>query len=91
MQAVLGRYWPFPDKLVDDPVAKEMVNNLISPPKTNLYHSDGVGINPSVLNDFNHFLNSEFDDYDPIENKDYNSTHEYQKDFINNNFYTHYH
>jgi hypothetical protein len=90
MQAVLGRYWPFPDKLVDDPVAKEMVNNLISPPKTNLYHSDGVGINPSVLNDFNHFLNSEFEYYDPIENKEYKGIHAYLKDFVTSKFYTQY-
>ena len=90
LQAVLGRYWPFPDKLAEDPVAKEMVYNLISPPKTNLYHSDGVGINPTVLNDFNHFLNSEFQYYDPIEDKEYVGIHSYLKDFVTSKFYTQY-
>ena len=62
LQAALGRYWAFPDKLEGDPVAKEMVYNLIGPPRNTLFK--GVTINQSLLNEFNHFLNSEGIFYD---------------------------
>lgn len=90
VQAVLGRYWLFPDKLGDDPVANEMVVNLIPPPRKTLFSSDGVGINEAVLNDFNHFLNSEFEYYDPVFNKQYKGAHAYLKDLVNSKQYKQY-
>jgi hypothetical protein len=88
LQAVLGRYWAFPDKLEDDPVAKEMVYNLIAPPRTSLFNSDGVGINETILNDFNHFLNSEFEYRDPTTGKEYKGVYNALKDFIKDPIYT---
>lgn len=85
-QAVLGRYWLFPDKLEEDPVAKEMVYNLISPPRKTLFHSDGVGINDTVLNDFNHFLNSEFSFFE--NGKQYKGVHKYLKELVTSREYT---
>lgn len=90
IQAVLGRYWAFPDKLEDDVVAKEMVYNLISPPRNTLYASDGVTINDSVLNSFNHFLNSEFEYYDVPTGKAYKGINGYLKDLINSDLYQQY-
>jgi hypothetical protein len=90
VQAVLGRYWLFPDKLGEDPVANEMVVNLIPPPRKTLFSSDGVGINEAVLNNFNHFLNSEFEYYDPVFNKQYKGAHAYLKDLINSKQYKQY-
>ena len=89
LQAVLGRYWVFPDKL-EDPVAKEMVYNLISPPRKTLYHSDGVGINDVVLNDFNHFLNSEFTFFDPNTQKTQKGVYGYLKRLVTSKEYTQY-
>jgi len=88
IQAVLGRYWAFPNKIEEDPVAKEMVYNLVSPPRKTLYHSDGVGINDSVLNNFNHFLNSEFTFY--ANGKQYKGTHKYLKELVTSKEYTQY-
>jgi hypothetical protein len=88
-KAVLGRYWVFPDKL-EDPVAKEMVYNLISPPRNTLFHSDGVGINDTVLNDFNHFLNKEFEFYDPISQKNFKGAYGYLKKLVTSKAYTQY-
>jgi hypothetical protein len=88
-KAVLGRYWVFPDKL-EDPVAKEMVYNLISPPRNTLFHSDGVGINDTVLNDFNHFLNKEFEFYDPISQKNFKGSYGYLKKLVTSKDYTQY-
>jgi hypothetical protein len=88
-KAVLGRYWVFPDKL-EDPVAKEMVYNLISPPRNTLFHSDGVGINDTVLNDFNHFLNKEFEFYDPISQKNFKGAYGYLKKLVTSKDYTQY-
>jgi len=88
-KAVLGRYWVFPDKL-EDPVAKEMVYNLISPPRNTLFHSDGVGINDTVLNDFNHFLNKEFEFYDPISQKNFKGVYGYLKKLVTSKDYTQY-
>jgi hypothetical protein len=90
LQAVLGRYWLFPDKLEEDPVAKEMVYNLIPPPRTTLYNSDGVGIDASTLNQFNHFLNSEVEFYDPVFNKEYKGMYGYLKDLVTSKSYTQY-
>ena len=87
-QAVLGRYWAFPDKLEEDPVAKEMVYNLVSPPRKTLFHSDGVGINDTVLNDFNHFLNSEFTFFE--NGKQYKGVHKYLKELVTSKEYTQY-
>ncbi len=87
IQAVLGRYWTFPNKL-EDPVAKEMVYNLVSPPRKTLYHSDGVGINDTVLNDFNHFLNSEFTFF--ANGKQYKGAHKYLKELVTSKEYTQY-
>ncbi len=88
LQAVLGRYWAFPDKLEGDPVAKEMVYNLIAPPRTSLYNSDGVGINETILNDFNHFLNSEFEYRDPATGKTHKGIYSALKDLIKSPIYT---
>jgi hypothetical protein len=90
IQAALGRYWLFPDKLEDDPVAKEMVYNLVPPPRTTLFNSDGVGINASTLNQFNHFLNSEFEFYDSEFDKTYKGVHGYLKDLVTSKSYTQY-
>lgn len=90
VQAVLGRYWLFPDKLGEDPVANEIVVNLIPPPRKTLFSSDGVGINEAVLNDFNHFLNSEFEYYDPVFNKQYKGAHAYLKDLVTSKTYKQY-
>ena len=90
VQAVLGRYWLFPDKLGEDPVANEMVVNLIPPPRKTLFSSDGVGINEAVLNDFNHFLNSEFKYYDPVFNKQYKGAYAYLKDLVTSKTYKQY-
>jgi hypothetical protein len=89
-QAVLGRYWLFPDRLEDDVVAKEMVYNLIPPPRTTLYQNDGVVINPTVLNNFNHFLNSEFEYFDVPTGKAYKGVNGYLKDLINSELYQSY-
>ena len=86
-QAVLGRYWVFPDKL-EDPVAKEMVYNLVSPPRKTLYQADGVGINDVVLNDFNHFLNSEFEFF--ANGKQYKGVYKYLKELVTSKEYTQY-
>jgi hypothetical protein len=88
-KAVLGRYWVFPDKL-EDPLAKEMVYNLISPPRNTLFHSDGVGINDTVLNDFNHFLNKEFEFYDPISQKNFKGAYGYLSKLVTSKDYTQY-
>ena len=88
LQAVLGRYWAFPDKLEGDPVAKEMVYNLIAPPRTSLYNSDGVGINETILNDFNHFLNSEFEYRNPVTGKEHKGVYSAIKELINDPIYT---
>lgn len=90
LQAILGRYWLFPDKLETDPVAKEMVYNLIPPPRKTLYSSDGVGINEAVLNDFNHFLNEEFEFYDDTFKKEYKGAYGYLKDLVTSKAYTQY-
>ena len=90
VQAVLGRYWLFPDKLGEDPVANEMVVNLIPPPRKTLFNSDGVGISEPILNDFNHFLNSEFEYYDPVFNKQYKGVHAYLKDLVTSKTYKQY-
>lgn len=90
VQAVLGRYWAFPDKLEDDVVAKEMVYNLISPPRTTLFQSDGVTINDSILNRFNHFLNSDFEYYHIANGKTYKGIHGYLKDLIESDLYQSY-
>ena len=87
IQAVLGRYWTFPNKM-EDPVAKEIVYNLHSPPRKTLYHSDGVGINDIVLNDFDHFLNSEVEFYE--NGKQYKGMYQYLKDIVTSKEYTQY-
>lgn len=90
LQAILGRYWLFPDKLETDPVAREMVYNLISGPRKTLFSSDGVGINETVLNNFNHFLNEEFEFYDDTFKKEYKGVHSYLKDLVTSKLYTQY-
>jgi hypothetical protein len=88
-KAVLGRYWVFPDRL-ENPLAKEMVYNLYSPPRNTLYHSDGVGINDTVLNDFNHFMNKEFEYYDPISKKSFKGAYSYLSKLVTSKEYTQY-
>jgi len=90
LQAVLGRYWLFPDKLEEDPVAKEIVYNLNRGPRITLYNSDGVGIDASTLNQFDHFLNSEVEFYDPVFNKQYKGIYGYLRDLVTSKSYTQY-
>ena len=87
LQAVLGRYWPFPDKLEGDVVATEMVNNLAPPPKASDFHKYGISVSETTLNDFNHFMNSEFLYRDPITGKQYKGVYSYLKDFIKSPLY----
>lgn len=89
LQAVLGRYWAFPDKLEGDPVAKEMVYNLIPPPRTSLFNDDGVGMNETVLNDFNHFMNQEFE-YRDSTGKEYKGIYGAIRDYVTSKEYTQY-
>jgi len=90
LQAILGRYWLFPDKLETDPVAREMVYNLNPGPRKTLFSSDGVGINEAELNNFNHFFNSEFEFYDDTFKKEYKGVHSYFKDLVTSKLYTQY-
>ena len=80
---------PTPDKL-DDDVKYEMVINMIQPPRGDLFSGKDYGIrgvNKTVLNDFNHFLNSELRYYDPITKKTYIGMHAALKDLINSKEY----
>ena len=85
-QAVLGRYWAFPNEMVD-PVSKEMVENLIKPPSPTLFQSDGFTIDDTMLNNFNHFLNSELEYYDPVSDKTYKGAHSYLTQLVTSNLY----
>ena len=83
LQAVLGRYWAFPSG-TEDPVGREMLANLIPPPKDTLYRSKtlgGVVMSDRVLNDFNHFLNTEFTTYS--RGKEYVGAYDYFKSVVN--------
>lgn len=86
LQAVLGRYWAFPNEMVD-PVSKEMVNNLIKPPSATLFQSDGFTIDDTMLNNFNHFLNSELEYYDPVTQKTYKGAHAYLTQLVTSDIY----
>ncbi len=90
LQAILGRYWLFPDKLETDPVAREMVYNLNPGPRKTLFSKDGVGINEAELNNFNHFLNSEVEFYDDNFKKEYKGIYGYLKDLVTSKIYTQY-
>jgi hypothetical protein len=87
LQAVLGRYWAFPDKLGDDEVANEIVTNLVPPPKPGDFHKYGVSVSDTILNDFNHFFNSEFLYTDPNTGKQYKGVNSYLKDFVRTRLY----
>ena len=83
LQAVLGRYWAFPSG-TEDAVGREMLTNLIPPPKNTLYRSKtlgGVVMSDRVLNDFNHFLNTEFTTYS--RGKEYVGAYDYFKSVVN--------
>ena len=83
LQAVLGRYWAFPSG-TEDPVGREMLTNLIPPANHSLYRSKtlgGVVMSDRVLNDFNHFLNTEFTTYS--RGKEYVGANSYFKSVIN--------
>ena len=87
LNAVLGRYWVFPDNL-NDVVAKEIVTTLQPPPgKKDLFYSDGVGINDKIVNNFNHFLNSEVEYYDPDTQKTYKGMYAPLKDLVTSKEY----
>jgi hypothetical protein len=88
LRAIFGRYMPFPNDL--DSVGTEMVNNLIQPPRADLYSGKdyGVrGVNKKVLNDFNHFLNEEFTYYDAKTGRTYVGINAALKDFIESDYY----
>lgn len=83
-QTVLGRYWVFSNKM-EDPVVREMNNNLIKGPSKAQFSSYGIGINDTELNTFNHYLNSEFEFY--RNGKQYKGVYQYFKDLINSPIY----
>ena len=61
-----------------------MLANLIPPPKDTLYRSKtlgGVVMSDRVLNDFNHFLNTEFTTYS--RGKEYVGAYDYFKSVVN--------
>lgn len=87
LQAILGRYWPFPDKLEGDPVAEAIVYNMISPPKTSSFHSYGIGMDQTGLNDFAHFLNSEFQYRDDDTGKEYVGMYDILYDIVTSSPY----
>jgi hypothetical protein len=87
LNAVLGRYWVFPDNL-NDVVANEIVTTLQPPPgKKDLFYSDNVGINDKIVNNFNHFLNSEVEYYDPDTQKTYKGMYAPLKDLVTSKEY----
>jgi len=86
LQAVLGRYWAFPNEMTD-PVSREMVNNLIKPPSATLFQSDGFTIDDTMLNNFNHFLNSELEYYDPVTQQTYKGAHSYLTKLVTSDIY----
>jgi len=88
LRAVMGRYMPFPDDL--DVVGREMVTNLIQPPRADLYSGKEYnirGVNKTVLNDFNHFLNQEFRYYDSTTGILHVGIHSALKDLIESGYY----
>ena len=88
LRAIFGRYMPFPNDL--DSVGTEMVNNLIQPPRADLYSGNDYGIrgvNKKVLNDFNHFLNEEFTYYDAKTGRTYVGINAALKDLIESEYY----
>jgi len=87
LQSILGRYWPFPDKLETDPVAKEIVLNLVPPPKKTDFISQGVGIDDTMQNNFEHFVNSEFEYTSDITGKSYKGIYNVFLDEIKSEFY----
>ena len=65
LKTILGRNWAFPNKL-NDPVNAAMSLYLIKGADQKLYASKGYGnilINDRVLNDFNHYLQNEYQEY----------------------------
>jgi len=88
LRAIMGRYMPFPDDL--DVVGKEMVTNLIEPPTSTIYSGKQYnvqGVSKKVLNDFNHFLNSEFTYYDAVTGQTYVGINAALKDLIESDYY----
>ncbi len=88
LRAIMGRYMPFPDDL--DVVGREMVANLIEPPTSTIYSGKQYnvqGVSKKVLNDFNHFLNSEFTYYDAITGQTYVGINAALKDLIESDYY----
>ena len=64
-KTILGRNWSFPNKL-NDPVNAAMSLYLIKGADHKLYSSKSYGnllINDRVLNDFNHYLQNEYQEY----------------------------
>lgn len=87
VQAVLGRYWAFPNS-IDDKVKTEMVNNLVSPPRPDLFKKFGIKyVDNTVLNNFNGFLQNEFIYYDSTLKKTYTGANAFLKDLINHPTY----
>jgi len=87
VQAVLGRYWAFPNS-IDDKVKTEMVNNLVSPPRPDLFKKFGIKyVDNTVLNNFNGFLQNEFVYYDSTLKKSYTGANAFLKDLINHPTY----
>ena len=87
VQAVLGRYWAFPNS-IDDKVKTEMVNNLVAPPRPDLFKKFGIKyVDNTVLNNFNGFLQNEFVYYDSTLKKSYTGANAFLKDLINHPTY----
>ena len=65
LKTILGRNWAFPNKL-NDPVNAAISLYLIKGADQKLYSSKSYGnllINDRILNDFNHYLQNEYQEY----------------------------
>ena len=86
VEAVTGRIFPIPSRVDQDKVRLARLENLIPPPDQNLFSSEadgGVGISPSEVNKFNHFLNEEALIKSPWTNKTHVGIHSFILEIIN--------
>ena len=86
VEAVTGRIFPIPSRVDQDKVRQARLENLIPPPDQNLFSSEadgGVGISPSEVNKFNHFLNEEALIKSPWTNKTHVGIHSFILEIIN--------
>ena len=87
LQAILGRYWAFPNN-IDDEVKTEIVNNLVAPPRPDIFKNYGIKyVDKTVLNNFSGFLQNEFEYYDNDTKQVYKGAHAFLKDLVNRPVY----